>query len=58
VKLVPDQAAEIIVYCASDTCQNSHIAAATLAALGYTNVSVYAAGKKDWVEADLPLQTG
>lgn len=57
-QIVPNKAAEIIVYCASDTCQNSHIAAATLTALGYTDVSVYAAGKKDWVEADLPLQTG
>lgn len=56
--LVPDKTAEIVVYCASDTCQNSHIAAATLTALGYTNVSVYAAGKKDWVEAALPLQKG
>lgn len=56
--LVADKSAEIVVYCASDTCQNSHIAAAALNALGYANVSVYAGGKKDWVEAGLPLETG
>jgi hypothetical protein len=27
-----------------------------LAALGYTNVREYVAGKKDWREADLPVE--
>jgi rhodanese-related sulfurtransferase len=27
-----------------------------LAALGYTNVREYAAGKKDWKEAGLPVE--
>lgn len=54
--LAPDRAAEIVVYCASDTCQNSHIAANQLAQLGYTNVAVYAGGKKEWSEAGLPLE--
>jgi rhodanese-related sulfurtransferase len=40
-KLVPDKDAAIVTYCASATCQNSHIAAETLRAMGYTNVSVY-----------------
>jgi rhodanese-related sulfurtransferase len=51
--LVPDKAAEIVVYCASQTCQNSHIAAATLASMGYVNVSVFAGGKQDWLDAGL-----
>jgi len=56
--VLPDQQAEIVVYCASDTCQNSHIAARVLAQMGYSNVAVYAGGKKDWSEAGLPLETG
>jgi len=56
--LVPDKAAAIVVYCASATCQNSHIAAAALEALGYADVSVYAGGKKDWSEAGLALIPG
>ncbi|MBX9590595.1 MAG: rhodanese-like domain-containing protein [Hyphomonadaceae bacterium] len=53
--LVPDQTTAIVTYCASATCRNSHIAADTLRAMGYTNVEVYAEGKQDWVEAGLPL---
>jgi rhodanese-related sulfurtransferase len=48
--VVPYKAAEIVVYCASKTCQNSHIAAKVLQQLGYTNVAVYAGGKEDWKE--------
>jgi rhodanese-related sulfurtransferase len=55
---LPDKDAEIVVYCASATCQNSHIAAGMLEQLGYRNVGVYAGGKQDWVEAGLPLEKG
>ncbi len=48
--VVPYKATEIVVYCASKTCQNSHIAANVLRQLGYNNVSVYAGGKEDWKE--------
>ena len=56
--LIADKMRAIVVYCASDSCQNSHIAAATLEALGYVDVSVYVGGKKDWSEAGLPLVPG
>jgi rhodanese-related sulfurtransferase len=49
-QVVPYKAAEIVVYCASKTCQNSHIAANVLQQIGYTNVAVYAGGKQDWKE--------
>jgi len=49
--VVPDTTAEIVVYCASKTCQNSHIAANVLRQMGYANVAVYAGGKEDWKEA-------
>jgi rhodanese-related sulfurtransferase len=51
-----DKSAEIVVYCASRTCQNSHIAAKVLEQLGYTQVAVYAGGKQDWQEAGLALE--
>jgi rhodanese-related sulfurtransferase len=53
---LPDKNAFIVTYCANAQCQNSHIAAQTLSALGYANVAVYAEGKKDWVEAGLALE--
>jgi rhodanese-related sulfurtransferase len=55
--MLPDKSAQIVVYCANAQCQNSHIAAHRLSVLGYTNVSVYAGGKKDWEEAGLPLES-
>jgi rhodanese-related sulfurtransferase len=55
---IPSKNAEIIVYCASRTCQNSHIAAHHLMRLGYTNVTVYAGGKQDWEEGGMPFETG
>ena len=56
--VVSDKQREIVVYCASATCQNSHIAANVLVSMGYGAVSVYAAGKQDWVAAGLPLEAG
>lgn len=56
--VVPDKAAEIVVYCASASCRNSHIAAANLEILGYRNVSIYVGGKEDWLAAGLPLKPG
>jgi rhodanese-related sulfurtransferase len=53
--VLPDRGLPLVIYCASDTCQNSHKAAAALEALGYIDVAVYAGGKKDWIEAGLPI---
>ena len=55
--LLPDKQAEIVAYCGSSTCQNSHIAAKVLTQMGYTNVSVYSGGKQDWIEAGLPVES-
>lgn len=54
--VLPDKSAEIVVYCASSTCQNSHIAAKVLEQMGYADVAVYAGGKQDWQEAGLPVE--
>ena len=56
--VLPDKSAQIVVYCASSTCQNSHIAAQLLEQMGYANVAVYAGGKQDWQEAGLPVERG
>ena len=48
----------IVVYCASEPCPNSDIAANKLVALGYSDVREYAEGKAGWVEAGLPLESG
>lgn len=54
--VLPDLAAEVVVYCASQTCQNSHIAARELERIGYANVAVYPGGKQEWSEAGLPVE--
>lgn len=51
VELLPDKQAEIVVYCASATCNNSHIARRKLVSLGYTNVRVFSGGKAAWRDA-------
>jgi rhodanese-related sulfurtransferase len=56
--LVADKTSEIVVYCASQTCRNSHVAAQALRIMGYEHVLVYEGGKKDWVEAGLQLERG
>lgn len=56
VVAIPNKADPVVVYCASSTCQNSHVAAKALSDLGYANVSVYAGGKADWEAAGLPLE--
>jgi rhodanese-related sulfurtransferase len=56
--VLPDKSAEIVVYCASRSCQNSHIAAAKLVQMGYENVAVYAGGKQEWSEAGLAVERG
>ncbi|MBA3364651.1 MAG: rhodanese-like domain-containing protein [Actinobacteria bacterium] len=57
-RLIPDRTTQVVVYCSSETCDASILAAKRLAELGYANVSQYAGGKRDWVEAGLPLEGG
>jgi rhodanese-related sulfurtransferase len=53
---IPDSHTEIVVYCASSTCDSSLVVADRLVELGYRNVRHYVEGKRDWVEAGLPLE--
>jgi len=54
---LPDEHAEIVTYCANPACQNSHVLAHRLQALGYRNVTVFPGGKKEWMEAGLPVES-
>jgi rhodanese-related sulfurtransferase len=54
-KLVPDRDTEFILYCWDHDCPTSGWAGTELEAMGYTNVREYSAGKKDWVDAGLPM---
>jgi rhodanese-related sulfurtransferase len=53
---IPNSHTEVVVYCSSATCDSSLIVANRLVELGYRNVRHYAEGKRDWVEAGLPLE--
>lgn len=53
---IPDRNAEVIVYCTSPECDDSHQTANRLVALGYRNVHRYAGGKNEWRDAGLPLE--
>jgi rhodanese-related sulfurtransferase len=53
---IPGLDTEVVVYCASSTCDSSIEVANRLVELGYRNVWHYADGKRDWVEAGLPLE--
>lgn len=55
LQALPSKAQEVVVYCASATCQNSDIAARRLLSLGYQNVRVFRGGKAAWRDAGLPL---
>jgi rhodanese-related sulfurtransferase len=54
-RLLPDKTADIVVYCASQTCQNSDIAQRKLQSLGYQKVRVFKGGKAAWSAAGQPL---
>jgi rhodanese-related sulfurtransferase len=55
---IPNRDTEVVVYCASSTCDSSVIVGNRLIELGYGNVSHYVEGKKDWAAAGLPLEGG
>jgi len=57
-QVLPYKDADIAVYCADEPCPNSGIAATRLSELGYTNVFEYGPGKKDWIDAGMPVESG
>jgi rhodanese-related sulfurtransferase len=57
-ELIPDLDAEVVLYCASLSCDASTKASRLLERLGYTNLFDYHHGKADWKEAGLPMEAG
>jgi len=55
--VLPDPAAEIVVYCGNLKCDRSVQALHHLQELGYTNVRDYSAGIADWVDAGEPTES-
>ena len=55
---IPDLDTEVVVYCVDFECDSSVQVGERLVALGYRNVRHYAAGKKDWMRAGLPVERG
>ena len=55
---IPNLGTEVIVYCSDSECMSSVRVAEQLLELGYRNVRHYAGGKRDWVEAGLPVEGG
>lgn len=54
--VLPDKHAEIVVYCMNPECVASAEEARELEEMGYTRVLHYAAGKRDWIRAGLPIE--
>lgn len=54
-RLIPHKDSPVVVYCASDACDYSHVSARRLQKLGYQDVMVYSGGKKDWQELGFNL---
>ena len=55
---IPDLGTEVVVYCASPSCESSVAVAERLIELGYRNVLHYRGGKQDWSKAGLPFEGG
>lgn len=54
-ELIPRKDIEVIVYCAGADSDASERVAQQLLTLGFSNVRLYAGGKRDWIEAGLPI---
>lgn len=56
-QVAPNKDQAIIVYCMDEKCNASSKAADKLSLMGYMEVYDYEAGKKDWKEAGLPVES-
>jgi rhodanese-related sulfurtransferase len=56
-ELIPTKDTEVIVYCVGPECHASEKAAQELAEMGYSKVRRYVGGKKDWMDAGLPVMS-
>jgi rhodanese-related sulfurtransferase len=55
---IPDLGTEVVVYCSGATCDASVEVARRLIELGYRSVRHFTEGKRAWIDAGLPLESG
>jgi len=48
----------IVLYCSGGGCEDSHLLANRLVALGYRNLLIYAEGFPDWAARSRPVEKG
>lgn len=53
-----DKDQEIVVYCTDYDCTSSPTAAKKLEEIGFNNVYDYEGGKKEWKDANYPMESG
>ncbi|RYD27573.1 MAG: hypothetical protein EOP86_24340, partial [Verrucomicrobiaceae bacterium] len=56
--LEQDKNRQIVIYCQGGSCEDSDMVAEALRSLGFTRLSVFAGGWKEWQAAGLPAETG
>lgn len=56
-QVLPDKSQRIVVYCKDEECTASSLAGEKMEKLGYENVFRYKAGKKDWKQAGLAVES-
>lgn len=54
---LPDKEQDVVVYCYDEDCEASSKAGERMEELGYSNTYDYAAGKADWKEAGLTVES-
>ena len=56
-RLIHNAYEDLVVYCSGPDSDLSRKAAELLVSLGYKDVKHYAAGKSDWIDAGLPVES-
>jgi len=52
--LEKDKNQALVLYCATSSCEDSHLVQTALSKLGYTNVAIFTGGWAAWTQANLP----
>jgi rhodanese-related sulfurtransferase len=54
----PSFASPLVLYCSGGECEDSHLLASKLLALGYRNLLIYQEGFPDWTQRNHPVRKG
>lgn len=56
-KLEANRSQPLVLYCASSSCEDSHLVKTSLTALGFTNIAIFEGGWSAWTSAGKPEET-